>query len=219
MEANQPELVNQLMFITELLATFAYAISGIRHASAKHCDWFGGFTVGFVVAIGGGTVRDLLLGVTPFWMTNPLYIICTVMAQMCVLLFGKLIRKLNNAWLVFDTLGLALYTIVGMQKTLDLSYPFWVAITMGTITGCAGGIIRDVLLNNTPVIFHREIYAMASVVGGAIYCTMFYLGTDITVCATATFIIILLIRFLSIRYHLSLPHLHSVDGDASEDEE
>ncbi len=217
MEDNQSILVSQLMFITELLATFAYAVSGIRQASTKQFDWFGGLTVGFVVAIGGGTVRDILLGVTPFWMTNPLYIICTIMAQVCILLFGKLIRRLNNAWLIFDTLGLALYTIVGMQKTIDLHYPFWVAIIMGTITGCAGGIIRDVLLNNTPVIFHKEIYAMASVIGGAVYCTMFYQGTDVAVCASTTFIIILLIRFLSIRFHLSLPHLHSDDGDGSDE--
>lgn len=216
MDDNQSILVSQLMFITELLATLAYAVSGIRHASAKQFDWFGGLTVGFVVAIGGGTVRDILLGVTPFWMTNPLYIICTIMAQVGILLFGKLIKRLNNAWLIFDTLGLALYTIVGMQKTIDLQYPFWVAIIMGTITGCAGGIIRDVLLNNTPVIFHKEIYAMASIVGGAIYCILFYQGVDITVCASTTFIIILLIRFLSIRFHLSLPHLHSDEEDSND---
>ncbi len=217
MEQSQSLIVDHLMFIIELLATFAYAISGIRHASAKHLDWFGGFTVGFVVAIGGGTARDVLLGVTPFWMTNPLYILCTIAAQICILLFGKLIRSLNNTWLIFDTLGLALYTIVGIQKTINLGYPFWVAILMGTITGSAGGVIRDVLLNNTPVIFHKEIYAMASVIGGAIYCFMYYLGIDVAICATTTFFFIITIRILAVRFHLSLPLLHS-EGDESEDD-
>ena len=157
------ELIIKLI---ELLGTFAFAISGIRHAAAKHFDWFGGYVCGVAVAIGGGTIRDVMLGTTPFWMTNAIYLICTAVALLTVVLFGKWMEPLKNAWFVFDTLGLALFTIAGIQKSLAFDQPFWVAIIMGCITGSAGGVIRDVLLNNEPVIFHKEIYAMACVIGG-----------------------------------------------------
>lgn len=155
--------------LIEFLGTFAFAISGIRHAAAKHFDWFGGYVCGIAVAIGGGTIRDVMLGATPFWMTNPIYIICTALALCMVILCSKRMERLQNAWFVFDTLGLALFTIAGIQKSLDYGQPFWVAIIMGCITGSAGGVIRDILLNNEPVILRKEIYAMASVAGGFVY--------------------------------------------------
>ena len=136
--------VDHLLVIIEFLGTFAFAISGIRQAAGKNFDWFGGFICGIAVAIGGGTIRDVLLGVRPFWMTAPIYIICTFIAQLFVVVFSRYIKKLDNAWFVFDTLGLAFFTIAGMQKTLAMGHPFWVAIIMGTITGSAGGVIRDV---------------------------------------------------------------------------
>lgn len=208
MHENQTILVDHLLMLLEFLGTFAFAISGIRHAAAKNFDWFGGFVCGVAVAIGGGTIRDVLLGVTPFWMTNPIYMVCTFIAQMFLVVFSKYIKRLNNAWFVFDTLGLALFTIAGMQKTLAMDHPFWVAILMGMITGSAGGVIRDVLLNNVPVIFQKEIYAMASVLGGCIYWLMWYCGIDTSLCAVVAFFVIVAIRFLAVRYHLSLPILH-----------
>ncbi len=201
--------MDYLLVILEFLGTFAFAISGIRHAAAKQFDWFGAFICGIAVAIGGGTIRDVLLGVTPFWMTNYIYILCTILAQAFVIIFGRYMKHLDNAWFVFDTLGLALFTIAGMQKTIDMNHPFWVAIIMGTITGAAGGVIRDVLLNNVPVIFQKEIYAMASIAGGCLYWLLLTLGVDVAASATATFILIVIVRFLAVRYHISLPHLHN----------
>ena len=198
-----------IIYIIELLGTFAFAISGIRHAAAKHFDWFGGYVCGIAVAIGGGTIRDVMLGTTPFWMTTPIYMICTAVALMTVVLFGKWMEPLKNAWFVFDTLGLALFTIAGIQKSLLFGQPFWVAIIMGCITGSAGGVIRDVLLNNEPVIFQREIYAMASVIGGVTYWLLGYLGAPIEVMVISTFLLICLIRFLAVRYHLALPKLNN----------
>ena len=148
--------------IIEFLGTFAFAISGIRHAAAKNFDWFGGYVCGIAVAIGGGTIRDVMLGTTPFWMTSPFYMLCTALALVLVVTFAKWIEPLKNAWFVFDTLGLALFTIAGIQKSVMFGQPYWVAIIMGCITGAAGGVIRDVLLNNEPVIFRKEIYAIAS---------------------------------------------------------
>ncbi len=201
------EFARTLQHLIEFLGTFAFAISGIRHAAAKHFDWFGGFVCGFAVAIGGGTIRDVMLGVTPFWMTSPVYIICTVLAQLFVISFAHKMRWLDNAWFVFDTLGLALFTIAGIQKTLSYDHPFWVAIVMGCITGAAGGVIRDVLLNNVPVIFRKEIYAMASVVGGLVYWLFLSLRVPTAVTVSVVFVIVCAIRFFAVRYHISLPVL------------
>ena len=199
-----------IISVIEMLGTFAFAISGIRHAAAKQFDWFGGYVCGIAVAIGGGTIRDVMLSTTPFWMTTPIYMICTAVALITVAFFGRWMEPLKNAWFVFDTFGLALFTIAGIQKSLAFDQPFWVAIIMGCITGSAGGVIRDVLLNNEPVIFHKEIYAMACVLGGLVYwlCILTELQAEIS--AILTFVIICLIRFLAVRYHISLPILRDV---------
>jgi len=129
------------------------------------------------------------------------------LALVFVLTFARSLKRLDNAWFVFDTLGLALFTIAGIQKTLALGHPFWVAIVMGCITGSAGGITRDILLNKVPVIFHKEIYAMACVIGGMIYWLLMTLGVNMAVTSTVTFLAICLIRYLAMRYHISLPKL------------
>lgn len=207
----QQELYGPLLKVIEFLGTFAFAISGIRHAAAKHFDWFGGFVCGIAVAIGGGTIRDVMLGVTPFWMTSSIYIICTVLAQVFVIVFAHSLRRLDNTWFLFDTFGLALFTIAGLQKTLDCGHPYWVAIIMGCITGAAGGVIRDVLLNNVPIIFQKEIYAMASILGGLSYWGLMSLGVDMNVTVVVAFAVVCVIRLLAVKYHISLPVLKGED--------
>lgn len=202
-----PEIVHSIQQGIEFVGTFAFAISGIRHAAAKNFDWFGGFVCGIAVAIGGGTIRDVMIGVTPFWMTSSIYIICTVLAQLFVIVFSKFLKRLDNTWFVFDTLGLALFTIAGIQKSLAYDFPFWVAIIMGCMTGSAGGVIRDVLLNNVPIIFQKEIYAMASIIGGIVYWVLISLDVDVSITVVSSFLVVCVIRFLAVRYHLSLPHL------------
>jgi uncharacterized membrane protein YeiH len=152
-----------------------------------------------------------MLGTIPFWMTTPIYMICTAVALLTVAFFGKWMEPLKNAWFVFDTLGLALFTIAGIQKSLAFGQPFWVAIIMGCITGSAGGVIRDVLLNNEPVIFHKEIYAMACVLGGIVYWGLMELRVPVEMTAVLSFLTTCLIRFLAVRYHISLPTLKSED--------
>lgn len=193
--------------IIEFLGTFAFAISGIRHAASKRFDWFGGYVCGIAVAIGGGTIRDVMLGTTPFWMTNPIYMECTAMALLFVIVFARHLKKLSNAWFAFDTLGLALFNIAGIQKSIVFGQPFWVAIIMGCITGAAGGVIRDVLLNNEPVIFRKEIYAIAAVAGGLAYWGLVVLNVPIEVTVIVSFATTCLIRFMAVKYHLSLPKL------------
>ena len=196
--------VHQLL---EILGPLAFPISAIRQAAYKHYDWFGGFVCGFAVAIGGGTLRDVMLGVIPFWMTSPMYILCTLLAQAIVILFARYMKKLDNTWFVFDTLGLALFTIAGIQKTLQCDHPFWVAIIMGCITGSAGGIMRDLFLNRPPVIFSKEIYAMASIAGGLLYWALYMFEINIALTVIASFLLVVTIRFVAVRYHISLPVL------------
>ena len=193
--------------VIEFLGTFAFAISGIRHAAEKTFDWFGGYVCGIAVAIGGGTIRDVMLGTTPFWMTSPFYMLCTALALVVVVVFSRWIERLKNAWFVFDTLGLALFTIAGIQKSVAFGQPYWVAIIMGCITGAAGGVIRDIMLVREPVIFHKEIYAMASVMGGLAYWLTIHLDNSVELSAIISFAVTCVIRFLAVRYHLSLPKL------------
>ena len=207
MIAPNPQVAHTVLLIIEFIGTFAFAISGIRMAAAKHFDWFGGFVCGFAVAIGGGTIRDVMLGVTPFWMTSSIYFTCTIIALLVGILFSKKLSRMENAWLITDTLGLAMFTIAGLQKTLQYDHPFWVAIVMGCITGVAGGVIRDVLLNQEPIIFQKDIYAMASVAGGLIYWLLAALGINIGITSIITFLVICLVRYVAVRYHISLPLL------------
>lgn len=201
------ELYSTVMKIIEVLGTFTFVVSGIRQASAKHFDWFGGFVCGIAVAIGGGTIRDVMLGVTPFWMTSSLYMSCAVLALLFTVVFSRSLKKLDNAWFVFDTLGLGLFTVAGIQKTLECGHPFWVAIIMGCITGSAGGVMRDVFLNNIPVIFQKEIYATACVAGGFFYWGLALLNLSVTWMAAITFAVVCSIRFLAVKYHITFPTL------------
>ena len=128
-------------------------------------------------------------------------------AQLVVIVCHHYLRRLDNTWFLFDTLGLALFNIAGIQKTLDCGFPFWVAIIMGCITGAAGGVIRDVLLNEEPVIFRKEIYAMACVAGGLAYWLLSYLDVSLYITVGVAFLVVCIIRLLAVRYHISLPKL------------
>lgn len=193
--------------IIEFIGTFAFAISGIRLASAKKFDWFGAYIVGMVTAIGGGTIRDVMLGLPPFWMTNSIYIICCALALFYVIGFGKHIIRQNSTWFIFDAIGLALFNIIGIEKTLNMGYPFWMAIIMGSITGAAGGVIRDVFINEVPLIFRKDIYAMACVVGGIVYVTCHKFGLSAEINAVLSGVTVVLIRILAVRFHWQLPVL------------
>jgi len=200
--------------LIDYAGTFAFAISGIRLASVKRFDWFGAYVVGFVTAIGGGTIRDLLLDVNPFWMLQPSYLIVTGLALIFVILLGKQVISLSNTFFIFDAIGLGLFVVVGIEKSLAVHFPFWVAILMGMITGSAGGILRDILINEVPLIFRKDIYALACVVGGLVYLVCFNLGVYplITQILSASFVIIT--RILAVKYHISLPVLKGHDDEA-----
>ncbi|MDR1403111.1 MAG: trimeric intracellular cation channel family protein [Tannerellaceae bacterium] len=196
-------------FITlcDYFGTFAFAISGIRLASAKQFDWFGAYVVGVVTAVGGGTVRDILLNDTPFWMTQPSYLIVSGFALLFVIIFKKYVIKLNNTFFIFDAIGLGLFVIVGIVKTLDFGFPIWVAIVMGTITGSFGGMIRDILINEVPLVLRKDIYALACVFGGIAYwgCLQFALPSALSQFISA--VTVFSVRILAVKYHISVPVL------------
>jgi uncharacterized membrane protein YeiH len=197
--------------VIEFIGTFAFALSGIRLASAKQFDVFGAWIVGMSTAIGGGTIRDLMLGVNPFWMTNSIYFICCALAVLWVKAYGKYLIRQKNTLFIFDTIGLALFNVIGIEKTLNMGFPYWTAITMGTITGAAGGVIRDVFINEVPLIFRKEIYALACVAGGLIYMLCNRLGMSVEVNALLSSFTVIVIRVLAVKYHWILPRLKGED--------
>ena len=205
--------IPSFMEVLDFIGTFAFAISGIRLASAKQFDLFGAYVVGVVTAIGGGTLRDLMLGVTPIWMTNPMYLICSGIALVWVIVFGKQLIHQQNTFFIFDTIGLALFTVVGVEKALALDFPLWVAIIMGTITGAAGGVFRDVFINEIPLIFRKEIYALACIIGGLIYGLCDWLGMDVMLIQIVSGLSVFLVRILAVKYHLCLPILKGEEAE------
>ncbi len=193
--------------IIDYLGTFAFAISGIRHAASKRFDWFGAYVVGLVTAIGGGTTRDLFLGVTPFWMLQPSYLVITGIALLFVISFGKWVVRLNYTIFLFDAIGLGLFTVVGVEKALTMGFEPWIAVMMGMITGSVGGVIRDILINQVPLILRKDIYAMAAIFGGIIYLILDNFDVHHVTTQTVTLVSVIVIRVIAAHYHVGLPTL------------
>ena len=198
-----------ITFVTVLdfIGTFAFAISGIRLASEKNFDLFGAFIVGMATACGGGTIRDVFLGNSPFWMTQWVYLAITAFALFVYICSHSFINRIAKTMFTFDTIGLALFTVVGFEKTINAGFPFWAANIMGMMTGAAGGVIRDILINEVPLIFRRDIYALACAVGGIIYTFGIVMEIpDLWAqlgCAAA----VIIIRLCAVIYHWQLPIL------------
>ena len=157
-------------FICDLLGTVAFAISGVLVAMDKKLDLFGVFIIAFVTAIGGGTLRDLLIGDTPVaWMREIAYSITIVGAVIFAILFQRRLKYLRRSLFLFDTLGIGLFTMVGIDKGLDEGLRPFFCIALGVITASFGGVLRDILCNEIPVVFRKEIYATACITGGILY--------------------------------------------------
>ncbi len=208
------------LFIIEMIGTVAFAISGIRLAAAKRFDWFGAYVVGLVTAIGGGTLRDVLLDIPVFWMQTPSYLAITGVSLVTVIVFRRVLVKGMRTLFLFDAIGLALFVIVGIEKSLAIDYPMWVAIVMGTITGSFGGVVRDILLNEEPLFFRKDIYATACAAGGIVYGLLALVCTPATsyippiACAAA----VIGLRVAAFSLNWSLPIL-KVDEDSIPDDQ
>lgn len=198
----------------DYIGTFAFAISGVRLAASKKFDIFGAYMVGFVTAVGGGTLRDLCLDLTPFWMVRPSYMIITGLALVFVVILKKWIVPLNATFFIFDAIGLGFFTVVGLEKSLDAGFPYWVSILMGCITGAAGGMLRDVLINEVPLVFRKDIYAVASLIGGLIYFVLhFFDSIPLLLIQITTVVSVIAIRVLAVYFDINLPALRPLEDD------
>jgi uncharacterized membrane protein YeiH len=196
-----------LYTIIEVLGTITFTISGAFSAMQKRLDMFGVMVIGFITAIGGGTIRDVLIGYTPVsWMRDfnaPLIILGTGIAT---ILFKRYIKSFKTMLFLFDAIGLGLFTIIGLQKGINTGLNPGVCIALGTITGCFGGVLRDILLTNIPLIFRKEIYATACIIGGSAYFMMIgFINADIA--KTIAVLLICSIRIVAVRFNLKLPVL------------
>ena len=193
----------------EFIGTFAGAMSGVRLASVKRFDWFGASVIGFLTAVGGGTLRDLLMRVEPFWMTDPIYIVASVLAVVAVGLFGRRFISGQITWFIFDTISISLFMIIGLQKAIIFGYrSWWCSISLGVVTAVFGGILRDICINEVPLIFRKEIYALACAAGGGLYFLLPFIGVENAYVRNVSGILaIFIIRALAIKYHWGVPVL------------
>lgn len=193
------------LFTIEVIGTIAFAISGIRLAAVKKFDLFGAYTVGLVTAIGGGTLRDVLLDIPVFWMQTPTYIAVTGLSLLTVILFRRFLVSHNKMLFIFDTVGLALFVVIGIQKTIAVGYPMWVAVIMGITTGSFGGVLRDILINEEPLFFRKDIYATACMAGGIMYWVSLVCGLGDLIAQSVCAVTIIVLRMLALHYNWSLP--------------
>lgn len=199
-----------LLRLIDILGTITFAVSGVFAAMQKRLDIFGILIISFITAIGGGTLRDMLIGDLPVrWMRSidtPLIIFASAVAA---ILFGNIIRNFQQTLFIFDSLGLGFFTVLGIQKGIKFGFHPVICIAIGTISGCFGGVIRDILLNNIPLIFRKEIYATACILGGIIYFLLLQLHYPTNWLDVTVMLVVFLIRFLAVRYKWDMPDLYA----------
>ena len=197
-----------LITVLDLIGTLVFAISGSLMAKQHDFDIFGAAVVAFVTALGGGTIRDLLIGVTPVgWMIDPQYLAAVITGVVMVLIFPSYLLKLRKTMFLFDTIGIGIFTLIGIQKALGLGLSPMIALMMGIVSAVFGGVIRDILCTEVPLIFRKEIYATACLAGGAIYLLGIYLGVNNNLAMITSMFIIIGIRLVSVVKHIALPKI------------
>jgi uncharacterized membrane protein YeiH len=194
--------------LIDILGTFAFAVSGAFSAMERKLDIFGVFIISFATAIGGGTIRDILVGNLPVnWLQNALAIQVIFVAAFLTLIFGSYLKQLTIALFLFDALGLGLFTIIGLEIGLHKGFGPGISIALGTISACFGGVLRDVLLNKVPLIFQKEIYALACILGGVVYYLLKQTAMNDDVAKIVCILLIFCIRVIAVRLKLSLPRM------------
>ena len=200
----------QFLFIIDILGTIAFAISGAFLAMEKKLDPFGVLVLSFVTAIGGGTLRDTLIGNLPVsWLTNSTATIVIFCSSIVTMFFCRYIKQLTTTLFLFDALGLGLFTMVGIKLGMQKDFSIGVCIALGTITACFGGVVRDVLLNNIPLLFRKEIYALACIAGGLFYFFIRELHVEKDTATVISILVIFFIRVLAFRFKISLPQFYN----------
>ena len=194
--------------VLDYIGVFVFAMSGILAASEKKLDLFGGFIIAFVTALGGGTLRDLFLNVDIGWIQHTNYIYVVIFGTIGALLFKKTLKKIRKTIFLFDTIGISIFTILGVQKALALDTPLLVAVMFGVITATFGGVIRDILCNEIPLIFRKEIYATACVLGGICYVSLYSFDVSENINLIISGCLIAGIRTIAVLKKYSLPVLN-----------
>ncbi len=196
------------IYAIDLIGTFVFAISGVLTATKQKFDIFGAAVIAFVTAVGGGTLRDMLIGSTPVgWMQDNNYLILIGIAVPLSFFFRKYIQKLRKTMFLFDAVGIGLFTILGLEKTLALGLHPAVAVIMGTVSACFGGVVRDVLCNVVPLIFRGTVYATACMAGAILYLLLRNFSLQYEVAMIITIVFIIVIRIFAVRRKWKLPEM------------
>ena len=196
--------------LLDIIGTMAFAMSGALTAMNKKMDPFGVFIIAFVTAVGGGTLRDVLIGRTPVgWMLDLKYAYVIIAAFILSIIFRKKFDRLRTSLFLFDTIGLGVFTLIGLEKGINIGLHPVICIALGTMTACFGGVIRDILCTEIPVIFRREIYATICILGGTVFFLLRKLNLDTDILYLATSIVIILVRLMAVKYKWYLPTLEN----------
>ncbi len=204
-----------LLLIIDILGTIAFAVSGALIAMKKRLDPFGIVIIAFVTAVGGGTLRDLLIDTDITWMRDTTYVYIIFAAVFLAVIFRKKLQYVRKSLFLFDTIGIALYTIVGVEKGIAADFPVVICVALGTISACFGGVLRDILCAEIPIIFRKNIYATACIVGGFAYFILREtpLTDDFVVIISGA--LVMLIRILAVSFNWSLPNFYP-EGDSKQ---
>lgn len=194
-----------ILHYLDLLGTVVFAITGLLAARRKQLDLFGAIVIAMVTAIGGGTVRDLIMGVPVFWTQNDLYIYVVVVSALLLFFLARYRRLPVRMLLFLDALGLAVFTVIGTQKAMALGFSDPIAIMTGIMTGVVGGVIRDVLVGEVPLVFRKEIYATASFVGASLLLVLVQSGVATDWAVVMSIVVTLSLRMMAIVFNIELP--------------
>lgn len=196
------------LYILDITGTFVFAVSGIITASERKMDPFGASVIAFITAVGGGTVRDVLIGSVPVgWMLNLHYLYAIIAGILLTFLMKKQIMKLHKTLFLFDAIGIGLFTILGLQKTIAAELSPLIGVMMGTVSAVFGGVLRDIFSNRVPLIFRNEIYATACILGGLVYLLLTYLGVEKLISTLCAMLFVMVLRLLAVRFKWYLPVL------------
>jgi uncharacterized membrane protein YeiH len=208
----------ELLYWLDLFGIIVFALSGALMAGRYKLDPFGVVVLASVTAIGGGTIRDITLDTPVFWVADPIYLhVILVTAVLTIVIIRRPKRIPKRFLLIADAFGLALFAVLGTEKALSLGAPISVAVVMGTITGVAGGMIRDVICNVIPMILQKEIYATAAILGGSLYALFHHLGWPEDVAIILAILGALTLRLAAIYWRVSLPAFHIAEKEEQEE--
>lgn len=197
-----------LFSVIDILGTVAFAISGVLTAMHKRLDFFGIFIIAFVTSVGGGTLRDVLLDVDIVWMHNMTYVYVIFSASTFAIVFRNKLNYFRRTLFLFDTIGIALFTMVGIEKGIQMELHPIICVALGTMSACFGGVIRDILCNEIPIIFRKEIYATACILGGISYFLLELTPMNPSWIVIISGSVVIVVRLLAVRFKLSLPSVY-----------